>query len=994
MKQRTIILCLLCGLAVALFSASALVHAQGPGETVLYQENFDNSWANDWELEPGWGVIQDSDNLVLAGEGHQWAHPDVSYEGDFRVQFRLKLLQGRIHLVYRLNNTGRYFIGFDEGGSDLNKQYWPDTFLEGLASGSTSHNLGIWHQVEIAGQGARIRFLVDDQVEWEYSDRDPLPSGSFAFETLEDTLAYVDDIVVYGPAPTPTPTPDPRLVWARTGGPLGGLGYDVRMRPDNPDIMYVTDAWAGVFMSTDGGQTWFPSNEGITARAGESGDAIPIFCLTIDPHNYDIVWAGTQNVRGIFKSTDGGRTWVEMDNGVVEREGITFRGFGVDPRTSDIVYAAAELSSWVWNGEPRSGREFDMTAGVVYKTTDGGQNWVAIWRGDNLARYVWIDPRDPDVIYVSTGIFDREAANSVPGSRSPGGVGIVKSTDGGQTWREANTGLGNLYVGSLFMHPENPDVLLAGAGNNQYYNGAGAYLSTDGGESWGQTLRGENIEAVEIVLSDPAIAYAASSEAVYRSQDGGLTWERVSGGQDGWGAPGVRAGFPIDLQVDPRDPDRIFVNNYGGGNFLSTDGGRTWTVASQGYTGAQVRDIGVDPTTGRVFAAARSGIFVSDDGGGEWVGLSYPPAASLEWYVVAADPTDPQHVLAANNWQGVILQSHDGGQMWRSVSLRPAEGMSWRAIAFAPSDPGTVYAGTSAFFSAGTFDDRMPAGGIYVSHDRGASWSPTNDMLSADANVTGLAVDPRDTQLVYAATGNHGLLKSTDGGGHWTAINQGLPGSPAALSVVAYPSEPNVIYAGLAFAGLYHSQDGGTTWRPRAAGLNPEASVSDIVFDPTDPHVMYAADRLSGVYRSSDGGATWLPTNNGLRTRAVNALAMSADGQHLYAATEGEGVFRLDLNGRPPQPAPTPILSPDQRATATPTPRPTVTPNAVSPSPATVAPAPTSTPSPAQPAEATPTLTLEPTATPVPEPSGGGLCAGAAVLPLAMTGLVWVSRRR
>ncbi|NIP85877.1 MAG: hypothetical protein GTO03_10090, partial [Planctomycetales bacterium] len=110
--------------------------------------------------------------------------------------------------------------------------------------------------------------------------------------------------------------------------------------------------------------------------------------------------------------------------------------------------------------------------------------------------------------------------------------------------------------------------------------------------------------------------------------------------------------------MDPRDPDRIFANNYGGGNFLSTDGGRTWTVASKGYTGAQVRDIAVDPTAaGRVFAAARSGLFVSTDGGDDWVGLNTPPAASLEWYVVAIDPTDPQHVLAANNWNGVILQS-------------------------------------------------------------------------------------------------------------------------------------------------------------------------------------------------------------------------------------------------------------------------------------------------------------------------------------------------
>jgi photosystem II stability/assembly factor-like uncharacterized protein len=957
-------------------------YAQGPDETLLYQEDFDGQ-AQGWELEPGWRAIQDGDNWVLAGEGHQWARPGPSYASDFRVQFRLKLLQGRIHLVYRFNNTGRYFIGFQEDRSDLNKQYWPDTFLHGLAGSTTPHTLGNWHQVEIAGQGASLRFLVDGQVEWEYTDPDPLVGGSFAFETLDDSVAYVDDILVYGPAPTPTPTPDRRFTWVRTGGPLGGLGYDVRMRPDNPDVMYVTDAWAGVFMSTDGGQTWFPSNEGITTRTGESGDAIPVFCLTIDPHDYDIIWVGTQNVRGVFKSTDGGRTWMEMDNGVVEREGITFRGFTVDPRSSDIVYAAAEVSSWAWAGEERSGREFDMTQGVVYKTTDGGQNWTSVWRGDNLARYVWIDPRNPDVVYVSTGIFDREAANSTPDSRIAGGMGVVKSTDGGQTWAEANSGLANLYVGTLFMHPENPDVLLAGTGNNQYYDRAGVYLSADGGGSWQQTLAGENINAVEFALSQPDIAYAGSADAVYRSADGGYTWQRVSGGRDGWGPPGVRAGFPIDFQVDPRDPNRIFANEYGGGNFMSSDGGRTWTVASQGYTGAQVRDIAADPTApGRVYAAARSGLFLSTDGGEEWVGLSYPPAASLEWYVVALDPADPQHVLAANNWNGVILQSHDGGRAWRAVSQRPDESMSWRAIAFAPSDPATVYAGTSAFFSAGTFDDQMSAGGIRVSHDGGATWAPANDALSQDANVTGLAVDPHDPQVVYAATGNHGLLKTTDGGQSWTAIHQGLPGSPQALSVAIHPTDVRVVYAGLWRGGLYRSTDGGQTWQPSAAGLNPEASVSDIVFDPTDPQVMYAADRFSGVYRSTDGGATWTPINVGLRTRAVNALAISSDGQHLYAATEGEGVFRLDLSGQPPQPVPTPTLPP------MPTLVPTTTPSPATPTPAAVEP--TSTPLLAQ-----PTAPPEVAPTPTPEPSGGrGICGGVATLPLALLGLVWINCRR
>ena len=201
------------------------------------------------------------------------------------------------------------------------------------------------------------------------------------------------------------------LVWTKLGGPHGGIGYDIRMRPGNPDIMYVTDSWAGLHKSIDGGRTWFPANDGIDARIGPSGDAIPVFSVTIDPHNPDILWCGLSGQRGIYKSTDAGETWSLKVTGIVE-QGITFRGFTVDPRNSDIVYAAGEISSGAWAGEGLNGAVFDRTMGKVYRTVDGGESWTSIWSGDNLARYVWIDPRDSDVIYISTGIFDRESANT------------------------------------------------------------------------------------------------------------------------------------------------------------------------------------------------------------------------------------------------------------------------------------------------------------------------------------------------------------------------------------------------------------------------------------------------------------------------------------------------------------------------------------------------------------------------------------------------------
>jgi photosystem II stability/assembly factor-like uncharacterized protein len=347
--------------------------------------------------------------------------------------------------------------------------------------------------------------------------------------------------------------------------------------------------------------------------------------------------------------------------GIVEQNGITFRGITVNPRNLNVVYAAAEISSVQWAGTQLLGREFDLTKGVVYRTLDGGETWSAVWRGDNLARYVWIDPRDSNVIYVSTGIFDREAANSDVRRGAPGGVGIAKSTDGGKTWRNFNeaNGLASLYIGSLFMHPSDPDIFLAGAG---FIGGpeqsAGVYLSTDAGEHWQRGVNAETqrviaelITSVELAASDPQIAYAAGPSNFYRSSDGGRTWRLMSGGPPlhFYGPPGIRTGLPIDLQVDPRRPDRVFINNYGGGNFLSEDGGLTWRTASKGYTGAQTLGVTVDPRDGwRVFAIARSGIFRSLNGGDDWEGINYLPSEYSTYGSLALDQHDPDHVLASS----------------------------------------------------------------------------------------------------------------------------------------------------------------------------------------------------------------------------------------------------------------------------------------------------------------------------------------------------------
>ena len=173
------------------------------------------------------------------------------------------------------------------------------------------------------------------------------------------------------------PGPLGAFAWTRTGGPLGGLGYDIRMRPDNPDLMFVTDGLAGAHRSLDGGISWAPINQGITDRSGPSSDAIPVFSLTVDPNAPDILWAGLQGLAGVYRSANGGVSWEKRVNGIAETVGLAIRSVVVQPGNSDVVYAAGEVESYIWAGDDMPGREFDRVQGVVYKSIDAGLAWLA-----------------------------------------------------------------------------------------------------------------------------------------------------------------------------------------------------------------------------------------------------------------------------------------------------------------------------------------------------------------------------------------------------------------------------------------------------------------------------------------------------------------------------------------------------------------------------------------------------------------------------------------
>jgi len=902
---------------------------------VLFTDNFENGTAENWRMDAplmgnGWSVELDGGNYVLNGSGFTWAQlmNDIGADWtDYSFKARIKLLDGDIGLNYRLTVNGWYTVNLSSITLSFTKEQ-PLGVISSLTNISMTTSFGIWHNVEVIGVGGNIKVYIDDVLRLDYTDTNNLVSGGIGlFPSQTNSHVHIDDVRVVGKHPPSAPV---GYTWGHPGGPIGGLGYDVRIHPADKNIMFVTDNPSGVNKSYDGGTTWVQRNSGITSRTGPSWNGIPIFSLTIDPRNPNIIWVGTQYVKAIYKSIDGGETWVKKDNGVVGGNEVSFRNFGINPYNSDIVFAGAEITTGVM------GTLFDKAKGKIFKTEDGGNNWRCVWEGDNLVRFILFNPSNPQILYASTGIWDREAYNDE-------GVGVLKSTDGGETWVQINNGIpnsgGNRFVGFLEMHPQNPDILFAAAGNNAKGDG-GIFRTTNGGESWTKVLSASNgasgsFTVVVISPSNPRIIYAATSFAFYRSDDGGDTWQMFLKTEEGyWGPPRVRPGCPISAVVDPDDPYTLFANNYVGGNFKSTDGAATWVDASKGYSGAHLHDITIaadNPDI--VYTIGRSGPFKSYDGGQTWAGIALPPASSPEWYAIALNPENRQEVLMADEFRRMIFKSQDAGNTWREVFQHPLEDNpqerhGFKAIVYAPSNSRIVYAGMckDRGTMAGSFPAK-PSFGMYKSIDGGETWVEINNGLNTSLiNIFCIAIHPGNPDVVYIGTWKDGVFKTTDGGQNWTAKNNGLTAGEVRSLAVDHQN-PQIVYAGLSEAGgVFKSTDGGELWGEINQGLNlkcpsyllpvgktrqdvslndwpvravggdyysvPWSAVWGIAIDPRNSQVIYAADHYAGVYMSTNAGCNWIPLNDGLTMKAVTHLAISSDGGTLYAATEGGGVFR------------------------------------------------------------------------------------------------------
>jgi photosystem II stability/assembly factor-like uncharacterized protein len=472
----------------------------------------------------------------------------------------------------------------------------------------------------------------------------------------------------------------------------------------------------------------------------------------------------------------------------------------------------------------------------------------------------------PSTLYVGLGVFEFQGR--------PGGV--FKSTDGGATWHQSNTGLTNPDVRALTIDPQTPDTLYA------VIDGGGVFKSTDGGASWSPSNTGLTSPSVESLAIDPvtpSTLYAGTNVGVFKSTDGGASWSPSNTGLTNL-TVGVAA-------INPATPSTLYAGTRGGGVFKSTDGGASWNPSNTGLASLIIRALAIDPQTPDTLYAVidGGGVFKSTDGGADWSPSNPGLPIPLDVQALAIDPGASSTLYAVIR-EGGIFKSTDGGASW-SPSNSGLTNLTVGIVAIDPVVPSMLYAGTVV--------------GLFKSTDGGASWNPSNAGL-AGLNVKVVAIDPETPTTLYAGT-VVGVFKSTDSGTTWSPSNTGLPGPDLDLlgirALVIDPVTPGTLYAGTV-AGVFKSTDGGASWSSSNTGLTI-SDVRALALDPVTPSTLYAGTGSNtggdGVFKSTDGGASWNPTA-GPQGRNIEVLAIDpVTASTLYAGTDQDGLFKTTDGG-------------------------------------------------------------------------------------------------
>jgi photosystem II stability/assembly factor-like uncharacterized protein len=590
-----------------------------------------------------------------------------------------------------------------------------------------------------------------------------------------------------------------------TGGPEGGVVQALAVDPANSAVVYAGTEFGGVFKSLNGGRTWKAANRGLaTGAVGAFNETVDtnVAALAIDPSAPETIYAGTGD--GVFKSTDGGESWTARNEGLTATEpytGLPYRlvsAIAIDPTAPATLYAGTIRgvfksvdggTSWIGHAlQSVSALAIDPVVpstvyaasslfggGGVYKSTDGGSSWAASGAGLGLtSKYsLAIDPSSPATLYVGGGglykSVDRGATwiywgfntqinvlafdSSTPPTLYVGTYGgIVKS--GETNWIPVNTGLSNTSVRALAIDPRTAGTFFAGTENG------GVFKSVDGGGNWSASSDGitnTRVGAVAVAPSDPTTVYAGTRASGFLQSGSGTFVSRTSG--EAWTRTTVGMGDTLvaALAVDPTNPSIVYCGTNDDGMFKTSDGGANWSSV---LFEAPIYSVAIDPSTPTtIYAGAAAAIYKTVNGGQGW----FPIDNGLFFGIVAdgvrsvaIDPSAPDTLYAGISG-GDLYKSTDGGGSWSSVLA----GKFFSAIAVDPRNSATVYAATGIINGGGE--------GVFRSTDGGTSWTLASDGLTR-LDVRALAVDPLRAGTIYAGTWGGGVFVSRDGADSWAPL--------------------------------------------------------------------------------------------------------------------------------------------------------------------------------------------------------------------------------
>lgn len=498
---------------------------------------------------------------------------------------------------------------------------------------------------------------------------------------------------------------DGGITWRRFDIWANSLAID----PSNSQIIYATSD-DGVYKSSSGGTAWAKISQSVFRCNWDSNQ------LVVDPSNPQTMYAGHGD--GIYKSTDSGATWNKISDGP---QNILGFGYGMDFLTLD-----PHNPQTIYTGN----------AGGLIRSTDGGLNWSTIIT-ETRVKSIAFDPVDLQTIYIGTDFGTY-------------GQGVFKSTNGGTDWCRVSSGLRGLYTTAVALDSGSPPTIYAGT------SGGGIFRSDDNGANWtpinSDMTNWLGLSSfINCLVIDPVntqIIYAGTQVGLFKSTNAGTSWNRLS--------QGFTELNILSLAIDPADPRIIYAGTgqdvflffpYGSsGVFKSTDGGETWNKASvDQHESIQVLSLAIAPGSNRgqtLYAATYEGVLKSIDGGMNW---KVEIAGPQDVMCLAVDPTTAETVYAGT-YSGVY-KSANGGTSWTNISSDLPNQVIVSLI-IDPLSPQTIFAGNHL----GLF--KKNTGNTAAWHSATPSFPDPGKPPHIELHPSIFAFAPHNPRCIYIGTGD------------------------------------------------------------------------------------------------------------------------------------------------------------------------------------------------------------------------------------------------